>query len=686
MSAPSSPVDSLVELLEHDKLEDDGDLQSKLELAERDNLELLVTLKETQTKLEDLETKHRKLVGANEELTQWRDEMELQRKEWVAMKTKFAKRHLEDKIAKKELETKCSTSFDDLCKIKALYTKAEEEVVGLKGQIAVLSSSTPGVPNFNQVRCGSWSPHLNGFDECIVLSVEGQLFYVSRRLLQRDSQYFEEILKLGQGAHIGETGAKPIALDGVTVEEMCHFLTLVYAPPFQTNFDHMDVRQWAAILKLANLWSLKATKACAIAMFDTRFADENCFDRLERAFVCGVSKWVRPAYDTMCRRQEPLSANEGRQLGWDRYAAICCIREQIAYGTLDAPVGRHDYLSNFSEDFPILRPTSAKSNLPPSVIIGTAGCEPDLPGEAESVSKDGPGNTDGTLRVKHEQDVIANYEQSKNVTVEVDRGCGCLEVSLPPSDGAVRETHGPNSDGASQTSPQQQDHNPMTTASTLYHLGDKYRCQRRYNQALDAFDHALRRYQQLDDRPRIARCLNMIGECNRQMPGGSDEARTAYVGASNMYLELGDRREVAQCFRMVGEVERGQKQYEAAVSAYTEAYKLFLELDDLLGVARNLSMIGEYKRWLPGRSDEAQVAYREASQFYEGLGDRKEIACCMSMVGACQRMEGRYGEALEAYREASEVHEGIGDRPGAERCQSMIAECQRMQGYQRVKE
>ncbi|KAG8986562.1 hypothetical protein FRB94_001565 [Tulasnella sp. JGI-2019a] len=75
--APSSPVDSLVELLENDQLEDDGNLQSKQELAERDNLELLVTLKETQTKSEDRETKHGKLVDANEALMLWRDEMEL---------------------------------------------------------------------------------------------------------------------------------------------------------------------------------------------------------------------------------------------------------------------------------------------------------------------------------------------------------------------------------------------------------------------------------------------------------------------------------------------------------------------------------------------------------------------------------------------------------------------------------
>ncbi|KAG8986563.1 hypothetical protein FRB93_005225 [Tulasnella sp. JGI-2019a] len=172
-------------------------------------------------------------------------------------------------------------------------------------------------------------------------------------------------------------------------------------------------------------------------MFDTRFADENCFDRLERAFACGVSNWVPPGYDAMCRRPEPSR------------------RTKLAHGTLDAPVGRHDYLSNFSEDFPILRPASAKGNPPPSVTIGTAWCKPDLPGEVESVSKDGPNNTDGTLGVEHEQDVIANYEQSKNVTVEVDRGCGCLEVSLPSSGGAVRETHGLNGDGASQTSPQQ---------------------------------------------------------------------------------------------------------------------------------------------------------------------------------------------------------------------------------------
>lgn len=65
--------------------------------------------------------------------------------------------------------------------------------------------------------------------------------------------------------------------------------------------------------------------------------------------MCAVPQWVRPAYDAICRRPESLSPDEGRRLGWDRYAAICRIREDLARGTLIVPVGNYDYLVALSK-------------------------------------------------------------------------------------------------------------------------------------------------------------------------------------------------------------------------------------------------------------------------------------------------------------------------------------------------
>ncbi|KAG8867006.1 hypothetical protein FRB97_003598, partial [Tulasnella sp. 331] len=378
-STPSSPLSSADELLELDQVDQvlhrDIDLQSRLELAESRNTEALSSLQKTQHKLEALEAKHEELIEANQAVTQSRDNLERQREEWAAAKAKFAKRHLENKTAKKALETKYSAAALELNDVLERHSGAQEEITKLKDEItALLSPLSTAVPDVDQDPPAADFHPWSGQDQCLALSVQGTLFRVSRRLLMQDSQYFEDLLMSNQAFENGQTGmndAHPIILDGVQVEEMSDFLAFLYKPPFQTNFDLLEIHQWAAILKLATLWSFSATRSFAISIFDTKLAGEDSLDRLERAFACAVPKWVRPAYDAICRRRESLSADEGRRLGWERYAAICCIREDMARGTLDVSLGYYGHLIDFSEQSPTLHATERPdygSNITP--VIG----------------------------------------------------------------------------------------------------------------------------------------------------------------------------------------------------------------------------------------------------------------------------------------------------------------------------
>ncbi|KAG8869081.1 hypothetical protein FRB97_001627, partial [Tulasnella sp. 331] len=369
-STPSSPLSSSDELLELDQLDHalhcDTDLQSRLKLAESGKAEALLSLQKTQHKLEALEAKLEELVEANQAVMQRHDDLERQREEWATDKAKFAKRHLENKVAKKALEAKYSAAALELNDVSERDSKAQEEIIRLKDKISELSSSvSTTVPDVEQdpwaTECYPWSVQ----DHCLVLSVQGSLFRVSRRLLVQDSHYFEDLLKsnqaLGDGP-IGMTDARPIILEGVQVEEMNDFLAFLYQPPFQPDAGHLEIYQWATILKLATLWSFSATRAYAISVFDTTLMEEDSFDRLERAFACDVPKWVRPAYDAICRRWESLSADEGRRLGWERYAAICRIREYMARRTLDIPQGYYHYLADFSEHSPALQAPSRREH------------------------------------------------------------------------------------------------------------------------------------------------------------------------------------------------------------------------------------------------------------------------------------------------------------------------------------
>ncbi|KAG8956042.1 hypothetical protein FRC00_005196 [Tulasnella sp. 408] len=48
----------------------------------------------------------------------------------------------------------------------------------------------------------------------------------------------------------------------------------------------------------------------------------------ELADECNVKEWLHPAYARLCARRAPLTAKEGQILGFERFAALCRIREE----------------------------------------------------------------------------------------------------------------------------------------------------------------------------------------------------------------------------------------------------------------------------------------------------------------------------------------------------------------------
>lgn len=96
------------------------------------------------------------------------------------------------------------------------------------------------------------------------------------------------------------------------------------------------------------MWSFVTFRTCAIEVFNNRFGDEEPFQRLHRAFECSVPRWIKPAYDQICRRMEPLTAEEGQHLGWERFSTICAIREKMARGDLVVAAGDSSYLQDLS--------------------------------------------------------------------------------------------------------------------------------------------------------------------------------------------------------------------------------------------------------------------------------------------------------------------------------------------------
>ncbi|KAG9002093.1 hypothetical protein FRB93_011866 [Tulasnella sp. JGI-2019a] len=87
--------------------------------------------------------------------------------------------------------------------------------------------------------------------------------------------------------------------------------------------------EWSDALYLSTRWGFSAVREHVIAEIEDQCDDQGPLDRFELALKCRVSQWLRPVYHALCSRNEHITAEEGRRLGYKRLTAICRIREVL---------------------------------------------------------------------------------------------------------------------------------------------------------------------------------------------------------------------------------------------------------------------------------------------------------------------------------------------------------------------
>ncbi|KAG8881693.1 hypothetical protein FRB97_009242 [Tulasnella sp. 331] len=162
---------------------------------------------------------HAELVESNYAFAQWRD----------AAKATFAQRHMEDKVARKALESGYSTAALELGDIQERHSEAQGEISRLKRGINKLSSAS-AVPDVEQ------DPLTSDFIDRI------------------------DTISASRFWQIGITDAHLIILEDFQVQEMHDFLKFLHELPFQTRFGRIAIHQWAAMLKLATFWLFNGTR------------------------------------------------------------------------------------------------------------------------------------------------------------------------------------------------------------------------------------------------------------------------------------------------------------------------------------------------------------------------------------------------------------------------------------------
>ncbi|KAG8894160.1 hypothetical protein FRC00_009414 [Tulasnella sp. 408] len=126
----------------------------------------------------------------------------------------------------------------------------------------------------------------------------------------------------------GHSDEQPISLTGISAFEIESFLEAMEAL-FPNGGSKLTFDQWAAGLHLATMWGFDDIREKIIVKMDGTISKINPLDRIDVSLKCRVQKWLHPAYEALCKRDEGLSDDEAGRLGLQRSAAIWRIRELL---------------------------------------------------------------------------------------------------------------------------------------------------------------------------------------------------------------------------------------------------------------------------------------------------------------------------------------------------------------------
>ncbi|KAF9558134.1 hypothetical protein CPC08DRAFT_24241 [Agrocybe pediades] len=171
-------------------------------------------------------------------------------------------------------------------------------------------------------------------DLCVL--VEHVQFRIHRYFLERESTYFmrelaptNKILSPSPLSGLpGSTESASIILDKLTADQFAQFLWVFYNPIY-SPYD-ADVPTWSTILSLATRWEfpnihdLCVRELEKLPMTDVQRIKLYQENRVDRNVLI-------PRYAALCQRPEPLTMEEGMELGMQTFAMIAAGRERVRW-------------------------------------------------------------------------------------------------------------------------------------------------------------------------------------------------------------------------------------------------------------------------------------------------------------------------------------------------------------------
>ncbi|CCM02956.1 uncharacterized protein FIBRA_05071 [Fibroporia radiculosa] len=153
-------------------------------------------------------------------------------------------------------------------------------------------------------------------DGTVVFLVDNVLFKVHRYFLEHKSEVFQTMFMLRppEGQEVeGESAGHPIILEDTRAIDFERFLTVFY-PRDVRYHDLSTFDEWVSVVEFASKWlftdirGLAITRATAVGTLAEQIVMARRYD---------LPELLREARRSICERPQPLTLEEGRQLGVD---------------------------------------------------------------------------------------------------------------------------------------------------------------------------------------------------------------------------------------------------------------------------------------------------------------------------------------------------------------------------------
>jgi CHAT domain-containing protein/predicted negative regulator of RcsB-dependent stress response len=196
------------------------------------------------------------------------------------------------------------------------------------------------------------------------------------------------------------------------------------------------------------------------------------------------------------------------------------------------------------------------------------------------------------------------------------------------------------------------------SASSLMLIGNAHNLKGDFDSALAYYDRALKAYEELEDRGRMARV--MLGIASVQTTRGQYSLAISTLHKALAEFEaVGDRKNKSIALNNLGTTYYYLKNHAQAAEYYLKALAQYEEIQDERTMASVLGNLGNIQV-SQGDFASARNYYERSLALHQKIGNKRSAAIILNCIGEALLLQGRPDEAIDYIQKSLKIKEEIG--------------------------